>query len=224
MIDGRSYLAEVFDLAFGVKSPVFIPYGYDLGKLFAKDAQYTLPNEPSTEVVQYNGIELNPDSPTGLLSHLGTPIVYSFTLKGGIYKAFNKNGDLVDYRLADFMMPAATLITFSRAKIITKTPVLGANGTVKELYSFDDWKIRMRGVCLDDSSRKTAKTAKQQKEELLKWEQVAGSINIGGDLFTEKNIHALTINSANFDQLEGKPNIIPFELECEGDERLELLL
>ncbi|MBD3748508.1 MAG: hypothetical protein IE931_03335 [Sphingobacteriales bacterium] len=224
MIDGRSYLAEVFDLAFGVKSPVFIPYTYDLGKLFENDQKFTLPEEKTPGVATYNGPELKPDDITGPLSGLGTPIVYPFTLKGGIYKVFNKDGDLVDFKLADFMMPAATLITFTRAKIITKTPVLGANGSVKELYSFDDWKIRIRGICLDDSSRKTAKTAKAQKEELLKWEQVAGSINIIGDLFFEKNILALTINSANFDQLEGKPNVIPFELECEGDERLELLL
>lgn len=239
MIDGNSYLAEIFDKAFGVKSPVFIPYTYDLGDLFFKDKEpyklptetantdkepYKLPTQTANTIAGYTGVTVKSETKEEKYTWLGTPIVYPFTLKGGILKNYAPNGELQDFKLADFMLPAATLVDFSRAKIIAKTPVLGANGSVKELYSFDDWKIRVRGVCLDDSTRAVAKTAVEQKQELLKWEQVCGSIEVIGALFFEKNIKALTINSVNFQQLEAKPNIIPFEFECESDERLELIL
>ena len=225
MIDARPYLAKMFDLAFGVKSPVFVPYTVNLDKLIYKDSKgFELPGAAAQEAMPGLDVKLKAETEAEATSWMGTPIVYPFTLQGGVYKKYSPSGELEDFRLEDFMMPAATLVDFSRAKNIIRTPVLGSNGTVKEMYSFDDWKIRVRGICLDDNTRRIAKTAVEQKKELLKWEQVCGSINVMGTLFFEKSILAMTISNANFTQLEGKPGVIPFELECESDERLELIL
>lgn len=223
-MDGRSYLADIFDLAFGVKSPVFIPYAPNLDKLiFKENDPYKLPEGQLEADPLYQDIRVKTAVESKELSWMGTPVVYPFWFKRGNYKVYSSNGELQNYMLSDFMMPAATLIDFSRAKNIVKTPVLGSNGTVKELYSFDDWKIRVRGVCLDDDRRKSAKTAVEQKEELLKWERVCSSVEVVGSLFNEKNISVITINSISFTQLEGKPGIIPFEMECESDEDLVLI-
>jgi hypothetical protein len=226
MTDSRFYLSEIFSLAFGVKSPVFVPYTIDLDRFLQKEGSNYNPNAatPASSSATFPDVKVKLENEAEAMSWMGTPIVYPFTLQGGSYKKFKASGELEKVQMADFMMPAATLVDFTRAKAITKTPVLGSNGTVKELYSFEDWRIRVRGVCLNDSSRQMAKTAVEQKQQLLQWEQIAGSINVLGSLFLEKQIFAITINSASFTQLEGKSDVIPFEFECESDERLELIL
>lgn len=220
--DIRYDLSQLFDLAFGVKSPVFLPYPLQVTP--GASPQFT--QQESGPIVRdtFPNIEVKEQPAAERYSWMGTPIVFPFTLKGGTYKVFNGDGDLVDYQIADFEMPAATLVDFTRPKIITRTKIPGNKGTVKELYGFDDWTFRIRGLCLDDQSRNTAKTAAEQKRELLKWNEICNAVNVTGELFFEKNIHALSINNINFTQLERKPNVFPFEFECYSDDRLELIL
>lgn len=227
MIDGRSYLSQLFGMAFGVSSPVFVPYTVNVDRLFFKETAGFEPKLGQNTPLDlgFKDLRMKMEQEAEAVSWMGTPIVYPFTFKGQPdYKVYRKDGQLENKAMADFMLPAATLVDFTRAKNIIKTPISGGNGSVKELYSFDDWRIRVRGICLDDNTRKTAPTAKEQKEQLLIWERIAGSIEVTGALFIEKNIKAVTINSANFTQLQGQPGVIPFELECESDERIELIL
>ncbi|MRG45499.1 hypothetical protein GFS24_10255 [Chitinophaga sp. SYP-B3965] len=225
MSDVRYNLSQLFELAFGVKNPVFIPTPVRIEEdspatKFNIPAKTTASNKP----VIFSGISTSPAEYNGRLSWMGTPIVYPFTLQGGTYKVFASNGELLDYQLNDFELPAATLVDFSRAKINIKTMPRGNNGSVKELFSFDDWRIRIRGICLDDPSRASAKTAQEQKSALLEWEQVCNSIPVIGSLFVEKKIYRLAIDGISFTQLERKPNVIPFEMECVSDEPLEMTL
>lgn len=225
MSDIRYNLSQLFELAFGVKNPVFIPgsiriEGDTPGTVYKTPAKTNTASKP----VVFSGVQTKPLEYNGRLSWMGTPIVYPFTLQGGTYKVFAANGELQDYQLNDFELPAATLVDFSRAKINIKTMPRGNNGSVKELFSFDDWRIRIRGICLDDPSRASAQTAQEQKAALLEWEQVCNSVPVIGSLFVEKKIYRLAIDGISFTQLERKPNVIPFEMECVSDEPLEMSL
>jgi len=202
-------------MAFDIKVP--IQKGYTIAE-----------GERSSEGFYYPNVTVMDDKhKTASISWMGTPVLFPITFKGeGLdkpYKVYKPSGQLEPVEMQTFILPAATVTDFSRAKNIITTDVLGGNGTVKELFGFDDWQIRVRGICLDDPARAYAKTAQEQKEILMKWERIAGSIKVEGSQFSEKNIFEIVIQSINITQLEGKPWAIKFELNAVSNEPVSLI-
>lgn len=197
-------ISQLFNAAFG-----FIPITYKVDGV----AQ----NAPQLD---FNGIESKSQAEASKLSWMGTPVLFPIILKGGNYNNYNSDGTVGTVSLNDLELPPTTIADFRRAKNITKTNLLGNNGTVKEIYGFDDWGIRIRGLCLDtpDSS------AYEQHQELLKWEVVTDSIQVVGDLFKDKSIYSLVIEDIDFRQIQGNTSAIPFEITAVSDEPLELIL
>lgn len=206
MTDIRYDLGKIFKAAFGISSPVYItrPISINDGK----------------QTIGYSGIKVIDEIKAEQMSWLGTPIVFPIKFKAGKYNVYDASGKITEKEYSEFMLPSATLVEFSRAKNITRTEVLGSNGTVKEIFGFDDWQIRMRGVCLPEPERSEL----DQKDTLLKWEQVAASIEIDGALFDEKDIYRIAITDIQFSQIQAKPEVIPFEITAISDEPIEFLL
>ncbi|WP_438710863.1 DUF6046 domain-containing protein [Aquimarina muelleri] len=181
-------------------------------------ANFVLPTDaPQNGDAKYASIPVREKKEAKKMSWLGTPIIYPTVFKGGSYQQYNQ-GVLELKSFQDFDIPPATLIDFRRAKNITKTRLIGNTGTVKEIYGFDDWQIRFRGLCLDTPQI----SAYEQQQELLKWENLADSIEVIGELFIDKSIYRLVIEDISFRQPEGKQNIIPFEIAAVSDEPIEL--
>lgn len=216
-------IAAIFEAAFGISVPVYVAPVYEpnasrvpTGGFYDGSAK-----EAAVATLPFTGVEVV-DQPTGSrMSMYGHPLMFPFLFIGDTYKKFDTDGRLVEYRLPDFDLPAATLVDFSRSKRIVYTETAG-EGDVKELYGFGDWDISIRGVCLLDNNHQQAKTAEEQKKKLLEWEQVAGHVRVAGELFKEKNIHALVIESFRVSQLSGIPGMIPFEMSCKSDFPYEL--
>lgn len=205
-------IAQLFDIAFGIKSIGV----YDVGQVNAK---------PYGVDFNYSGLEIVKSPHEAVrMSHLGTPIILPITLKGKKYQVFNDIGDVDLKEFEDFEMPAATLVSMRRAKISTRTKALAAKGTVKEMYGFDDWRIDIRGFCLEDPSHLTAKTAYDQKLKLYEYENIVDSIQVLSELFNDLDISNITIDELTFNQLKGKPGVIPFYMRSSSDEPLELIL
>lgn len=221
MIDPTYEVSKLFEVAFGVTSPVFLPNPFHLPPAKIK---YNAPKAQQSEEASYNDIKVVDAKEAERLSWMGTPIVFPFTFKGGTYQVYNAEGDLVNVQMADFEMPAATLVNFTQEKVIVRSKLPGNIGTVKELYGFDDWSIQIRGICLNDQSRATAKTAIEQQNELVKWFKICNGIPVVGDQFFKKDISALSLGTINFTALERKPDVIPFEFSCFSDQRIELIL
>jgi len=142
--------------------------------------------------------------------------------KGKGYPIFNDFGEVVTNKYNDFDLPAATLVNFRRSKVMSKTKASAAKGTVKELFGFDDWRIDIRGFCLADASHKTAKTARDQKIKLFEFDAIVEGIQIVSELFDDFDISHLVIEEMQFNQLKGKPGVIPFYLKCSSDEPFDL--
>lgn len=206
MRDIRYDIGAIFQAAFGINSPVYMIHPLRLGK--------------NTGAIAYSGVRTVQEDEAELMSWLGTPIVFPITFKAETHKIYDAFGRLKEQRFNDFSLPAATLTEFSRAKNITTTEVLGSNGTVKEIFGFSDWQIRIRGVCLPERNR----SEEEQKNKLLEWEKVAGSIKIDGALFFEKGIDRMVITDLNFIQIQAKPKVIPFEMTAISDQAIELVM
>lgn len=206
-------IQQVFQYAFGVNPPIYT--------IKQSEVDYT-PNFPNVQTATQE--EVNK------MSHLGTPIMFPISFPAGKYKMYGVDGvlkdDLTEVKSFDF--PATTLVNFSRAKNIIRTDVLGGSGTVKEFFGFDDWQIRIRGVALSEPNA----TAREQIDSLLMFENVADSISLVledarkgfNTLFFDKEIYQLVIKDIDIKQIQGQPNMIPFEVTAMSDEPIELIL
>lgn len=203
MADLKYNVSELFNEAFGVNTPVFRTEGS------AKESPQ----------LDFSGLEMLPerDFKNG---YMGTPILFPVTLEGGQYWQYKANGELEQERLEDFQLPPATMLSFRRAKNITRTNLLGSNGTVKEIYGFDDWIIDVRGLCLDEPGNPST----AQMENLLKWEKLADAIGVQGELFNQLAIDAVCIADFKRDSVQAKPWVIPFSFQLYADEAAELIL
>ena len=207
----RYNVAELFDIAFGIKSIGV----YKVGGI----------NQKPTDInFDFSGVQLIEELDYATkLSQLGTPMIMPIVFKGKNYQVFNELGDIAEKSFEDFALPATALVNFRRAKTISKTKASAAKGSVKELFGFDDWRIDIRGFCLADSAHATAKTAREQKIKLYQFDDIVDSIQVISEIFDDIDISHLVIEELQFNQLKGKPGIIPFYLKCSSDEPFELI-
>ncbi|REC47877.1 MULTISPECIES: DUF6046 domain-containing protein [Chryseobacterium] len=205
-MDRRYEISQLFKLAFGVSSPVYLTV--PIGK--RKQSE-----------IQYSGIKLKESElpEAERLSRFGTPIIFPIKFKSGLYKVYDEKSMIIHNEFKDFWFPPATMVDFSQSKSIIKTDMLGANGTVKEIFGFDDWSIRIRTLCISDEM-----SAKDYAKNIIKWSKVIQGIDVEGELFNRKDINILVIEDIDIKSIEGSPNVIPIELNCISDQPIDLLL
>lgn len=223
-------ITDLLAMAFDIKMPILIPDPATVikGKI---GKGYSLPGVTDAEPAIYYPSVKSPDEDLGNvnISWMGTPIMFPIRFLGSgeqldkPYRTYRQNGELQEVTMSNFTLPAATITDFSRAKNIVRTEISGSNGTVKELFGFDDWFIRIRGLCMTDNNRHEAKTGQEQKDMLMAWERIAGAIKVEGSLFEEKNIDEIVIESIHIRQLEGRPWAIPFEIRAISNEPVSLI-
>lgn len=201
--DIRYHVSELFQLAFGINIPIYIT------DPLRRDA-------PAN--ISYAGLETIPEYVSAdSTSWMGTPIMFSATFGGGSYNRYKMNGELERVQLNDFVLPPATMFQFRRAKNINRTNVLGSNGTVKEIFGFDDWVIDVRGLCLDEPTR----SAQSQLEELIRWENLADSIEVSGSQFSSRGLMRVAIAEWSDSIPQGQPGVVAFQMQLMGDDPME---
>ena len=204
-MENRYTVSEIFRKAFGINIPFYI----------TEDFRRNAPQNLS-----FDGIETLPDyyEPTAT-TWMGTPVLFGATFKGGIYQRYNLRGEIVDVELPDLVLPPATMFQFRRAKNITRTNILGSNGTVKEIFGFDDWIIDVRGFCLDEPNR----SAQSQLKDLLAYESLADAVEVLGSQFGDRNIQRVCINEWSDNIPQGTQGAIAFQFQLISDEPLEII-
>ncbi len=198
-------VTDLFKAVFGITQPIY----------------KVRTEQPAHSNISYAGIETLPDyyEPEAT-SWMGTPILFSATFKGDSYNQYNPAGEIVQTSLNDFVLPPATLFSFRRPKNITRTNLLGANGTVKEIFGFDDWQIDVKGIALDEPNR----SAMEQIDNLLQWEALADAIKVTGKLFNQRKIDRVVMMEYSDNQQQAAPGTIPFQFQLTSDEAIELIL
>ena len=202
-------IANLFAEVFGVSSPIFIPWGREQATRIPSD---------------YKNVPLQAKEEAERVSWMGTPVLDSFIIDGGTYNIYDDNGQLIRTNMDDFVFPYATIVEFERNMNVSKTKVLGNAGTVKEIYGLDDWNVNIRGFCLDDPSRQKQKTAYEQLNELVRWRNLADSVDVTGYLFKDKGIYSLVLESMTLAPVQGKDNIYSFSIRATSDKPIELKL
>src|SRR5690606_8112592 len=109
-MSGKYVTSKIFQAAFGVNMPIFIPWEF-------------FPHIPPQ--FDFEGYVMD-EQEYEATSYLQTPVMFPMTFLGGTYKRYAQNGELEDIKMEDYTLPFSTLLTFRRAKNITRTNVLGS--------------------------------------------------------------------------------------------------
>ena len=194
-------IPQLLGAAFGISSPLYITQ-------FGGEAPIANPVFSGTEI---NLSEFDDTKQ----SWLGTPIIMPMRFLGGDkLKTLGRDGRIEYISLPPFDLPAATVVDFEREKITSEDQTSSSTCSKKEIWGFTDWKIRFRGFCLNEPN---IRTAQEQKEMLLKYENVVESIAVEGQLFDEKLVFNILMKTMPTRQLQGSPNAIPFEIMALSD-------
>ena len=147
----------------------------------------------------------------------------AFWFKGGNYYTFGQNGELKEEQFSDLLMPLASLITFKRAKVVKKTETVGGAGTVKEIYGLADWDISIRGIIIPDEFNPSKQQSVQEQMEMIQsFNEVAGSIEVEGQIFANRNISRIVTEDCSFEPIQGRPNMMQYTIQAISDEDLLL--
>lgn len=209
----RFSLPAALNLLYGLSVPVSFPGA-------RQQAEQQAPQ------VSFSGIQVVPDDQAIAMTHLGTPILHPITLKGGTYKVYDHQGKVVEVTLGDLRLPVTSVSEMSSSKTITKTQVSASRATVKEVFSSGDWEVRISGIIMDEPKHpdQRAATVEGMEERLLQFEAIAGSIGVDSDLFHRRGIDRVVVRSINFSQIPGKPRMVGYQMQCDSDAPLELLI
>lgn len=181
--------------------------------------------EQDNPEVSFAGVQVVEDSESRPTSHIGTPIWHPITLRGGTYKSYDHQGKVVETDLGDLRLPVTSVSEMSSTKTITKTQVSASGASVKEVYGFGDWDIRITGILIDETKHPHgATTIETMEERLLQFDELADSVGVDSDIFNRRGIDRLVIKSINFQQIPGRPRMVGYQMQCESDAPLELLI
>jgi hypothetical protein len=129
-----------------------------------------------------------------------------------------KTNDDKDIIVSPFSM-GTVLCEVSQARNIVATSIAGRNGTVKEYISDGDYLITIKGVL---ASLYQNIAPKDSVNQLLGFCHAPVSFNVTSNFLAYFGIYTIVIKDYNFGQMEGKINVIPFELTCMSDTPFEI--
>lgn len=120
--------------------------------------------------------------------------------------------------VSPFSMGTA-LCEVSQSRNIVSTSVAGRNGTVKEYISDGDFMINIKGVLVSLYQNVPPKDSMNQ---LLAFCKAPVSFNVTSNFMAYFGIYTIVIKDYHFSQMEGKRNVIGFELSCLSDTPFEI--
>lgn len=119
-------------------------------------------------------------------------------------------------------LPNEPLIDIAGGKKIVTTEIDGSEGTFKELYSIDDYKITIRGLCIqDDGSNEYPQEQVRNLSELYAQNRELKITNAFANML---GIAYIVIVSIDFPKLEGVTGMQPYVISALSDKRIQLTI
>ncbi|WP_442265877.1 DUF6046 domain-containing protein [Tenacibaculum sp. ZS6-P6] len=131
-------------------------------------------------------------------THLGTPF-------------------FMDVEIGGTRLPNEPLLTFSTQKRIIQTVVVGSQnrGTVKELISANDYKIKIEGVCIEPGKREYPT---DQVNKIIKLCQQQEALELKNDLAQLFGIEKIVITGYSIDKMQGQPYSQRYTIDAISDD------
>jgi hypothetical protein len=216
------FVGNILREVFGIQSPVYVSNAW-LNQPGAMPAGYGMPEVQKAQFPNYEDVRLLPAEESTVKSVFGTPVLGDITFEGGSYNRYNKyTGAIEKGQYGAYTLPYSCLVDFSRSNNVITTPVLGGNGTVKEIYGTGDWDITIRGIAFNND--KYGNNAHQIIKQIIERSDICDAFEVSGSVFYEKNITRIVIKIIDIQPIEAKWNVIPFTIQAVSDEPVELTI
>lgn len=175
--------------------------------------------------ISFAGVRVVEDAEERETSHIGTPIFLPITLEAGRYKTYDSRGKVIEAELDDLRLPISSVVEMSTAKTIVTTQVSASGSSVKEVFKFGEWDIRISGILFDEQTHpQRATTVEKMEHRMRVFDNLADSIGVESKLLNRRGVHRLVIKSLNFQQMPGRPRMMGYQMQCESDAPVELLI
>jgi len=200
-------LADLFQAQFGVR-PV-IPF--------------VLPTRAEVPAnIDITGINVIKPTRHGVISHLGTPVMFPVWFKAGNYQKLGSKGEVKRVDITnDLLLPFSVMVDFEREKHAPESPAASGYGSIIETYAIGNWSVRIRGFIISDEP---GKFDEKGIKDLLQFEELADVVGVTGHMFNILKIRNIFIRRISLPKIEGKPTIQPFMMECSSSEPVELTI
>lgn len=200
-----------------------------LGLLYGLAAPVRFPGAPGDQgqpaEVSFAGVQVIEDDQVTVMSSIGTPILHPITLRGGTYRYYDSRGRVVESEMSDFRLPITSVMEVSLSKTIVKTQVSASSSSVKEVFTSGDWDIRISGIAMDEPRHpQGVNTLEDMMEWLNDYATLADSIGVDSDVLARQGVDRLVIRSLSFSQIPGKPRMMGYQMQCDSDAPIELIL
>jgi hypothetical protein len=160
--------------------------------------------------------ELKPVEPS---SFLNTPILMPMEFVSARKQVY-ENGNIVEKSFSGMVIPPASVVDFSQAIKREKSEVSGRNGSVKETHGLDDWRIRIRGVAVNEIDFRS----KPQEfiNALVELKNYPGNLEMVNEMCKWLGIYEVVVDNVELPAMEGYPGTQPFVIELSSDMPFEI--
>lgn len=124
--------------------------------------------------------------------------------------------NIKQFKYSEIFLPY-TVVKISGKKTIVKTAMAERQGTVKELYSTDDYSINLKGFFIDDKNRTWPEKELKAFKRLFEMQTAVALENALTNVFLEKE-RKVVIESFDLPEVEGgRKHVRPFNIQLESD-------
>jgi len=124
--------------------------------------------------------------------------------------------DFEKFGASDLLLPYS-VISLSSKKVFAKTSMTERQGTVKELYSIDDWEIKVKGFLIDDTNRVWPEKELKLLNKLYGLNEAIKLDNALTNVFLDTS-KRVVIHDLVFPEVQGgRKHIRPFSMSLESD-------
>lgn len=127
-------------------------------------------------------------------------------------------------KINGFYLPNEPIISITGGKNIIKTQIDGNNGTFKENMSLDDYRITIRGLCIQEDLDDSDAYPDDQVRLIRQLFEEKESVDCVNDILTLLGITTIAIENLQLDGLSGSPGVQPYVISALSDKNFDLEL
>jgi hypothetical protein len=159
---------------------------------------------------------LNGSAANGKFTHASGSALTANYMNKEIWLPTRFTGLPKDFKNNEFFLPYS-VIKISGKKTIVKTAMAERRGTVKELYSTDDYAISLKGFFIDDKNRTWPEADLKAFKRLFEMQSAIVLHNALTNVFLGSE-QRVVIESFDLPEVEGgRKHIRPFNIQLESD-------
>lgn len=137
----------------------------------------------------------------------------------------------IDTEIDGVRLPIPPIVTITGQKTVVKTAVAGRDFTVKEIISLEDYRVNIKGFCINTEVIVSGGLRLNSAEYPFEWLESLRAIyekneavKVYNELLSRYNIEQVVIESFRVITPEGSENYFAYELDCISDRNVELEL